>query len=59
MDIDPDLLSVMDSSTLNGDYSFVDLDTLRDKQGKTYRVAGFDAPEIAKVLGKNEDGSVN
>ena len=34
---------------LNEDYTFVDADTLRDKDNNRFRIQGIDAPEIAKL----------
>ena len=34
---------------LNDEYSFVDADTLRDKENNRFRIQGIDAPEIAKL----------
>ena len=31
-------------------YTFVDADTIRDEEGKTYRLKGVDAPETHKLL---------
>ena len=36
-----------------GDYTFVDADTLRDKDGNLLRLQGYDAPEIAGFKGKD------
>lgn len=60
MAIDPDLQSILNSNSVDGDHTFIDLDTIRDsKTGKKYRLAGFDAPEITKILGTNPDGTPN
>ena len=32
-------------------YTFVDADTIRDQEGKTYRLKGVDAPETTKLIG--------
>ena len=32
-------------------YTFVDADTIRDKEGQTYRLKGIDTPETAKIIG--------
>ena len=40
------------SDQLEGtDYTFVDADTLRDKDDNRYRLQGYDAPEISKLRG--------
>ena len=50
-----DLLnSIIDGTTLNGEYDFIDADTIRDKEGKSYRVQGFDAPEISKYTSQGK-----
>lgn len=60
MAIDPDLLSIIDDSSIDGKHTFIDADTIRDSEtGKTYRAAGFDAAEISKLLGTKEDGTPN
>ena len=41
-----------------GQYSFIDADTLRDPDGKTsYRLQGYDAPEVAGLKGGRFKGS--
>ena len=41
-----------------GQYSFIDADTLRDPDGKTsYRLQGYDAPEVAGLKGGEFKGS--
>ena len=32
------------------DYTFIDADTLRGKDGQSYRIQGIDAPEVEKVI---------
>ena len=46
--------SIINNTTLNGDYSFIDADTVRDSDGNKYRIQGMDAPEISKII----DGQV-
>lgn len=50
------LKGIIDNIGLNADYSFIDADTIRDAEGNSYRIRGFDAPEISKLL-RNEDGT--
>ena len=32
------------------DYTFIDADTIKDKEGNSYRLAGIDAPEVEKIV---------
>ena len=54
-------MSVLDSlvqSSQNGltgtDYTFIDADTLHDKEGNSFRLAGFDAPEVEKWVSSQQ-----
>lgn len=37
-------------NSLNDRLSFIDADTIKDADGKSYRLQGFDAPEISKFI---------
>lgn len=43
------LNSIINNTSLNGTDTFIDADTIRDSEGKKYRVQGLDAPEISKL----------
>ena len=49
--------SIIENTTLNGQYTFIDGDTIRDKAGEKYRIQGMDAPEISKLYGSEFLGS--
>ena len=50
-----DLLDkIINGTTLNGQYDFIDADTIRDQEGKSYRVQGFDAPELSKYTSEGK-----
>ena len=42
-----------------GQYSFVDADTVKDAEGNSYRIEGFDAPEIAGFKGGEWTGGTS